>query len=227
MIGTSLPKIDSYAKVTGAAKYADDLTLPRMAHGRILRSPHPHARILRLDIARARAHPGVLDVITAADLPRRYGIMPTTQDEYPFALDTVRYVGEPVAAVVAVDEETAEEALRSHRGRLRAAAHRLDHRGSAGARGYPPPRHHQTRQHHERGPSRLRRRRRRLCPGRPRARGHLLFRGHDPRADGRALLCRRLPPRWQDHRSGPPPRPRTTSTARSPKCWRFRAAACA
>lgn len=111
MIGTSLPKIDSYAKVTGAAKYADDLTLPRMAHGRILRSPHPHARILRLDIARARAHPGVLDVITAADLPRRYGIMPTTQDEYPFALDTVRYVGEPVAAVVAVDEETAEEAL--------------------------------------------------------------------------------------------------------------------
>src|SRR5690348_9251398 len=111
MIGTSLPKIDSYAKVTGAAKYADDLTLPRMAHGRILRSPHPHARILRLDTARARAHPGVLDVITAADLPRRYGIMPTTQDEYPFALDTVRYVGEPVAAVVAVDEETAEEAL--------------------------------------------------------------------------------------------------------------------
>jgi 4-hydroxybenzoyl-CoA reductase subunit alpha len=111
MIGKSLPKIDSYAKVTGAAKYADDLTLPRMAHGRILRSPHPHARILRLDTARARAHPGVLDVITAADLPRRYGIMPTTQDEYPFALDTVRYVGEPVAAVVAVDEETAEEAL--------------------------------------------------------------------------------------------------------------------
>ena len=111
MIGTSLPKIDSYAKVTGAAKYADDLTLPRMAHGRILRSPHPHARILRLDTARARAHPGVLDVITAADLPRRYGIMPTTQDEYPFALDKVRYVGEPVAAVVAVDEETAEDAL--------------------------------------------------------------------------------------------------------------------
>ena len=111
MIGKSLPKIDSYAKVTGAAKYADDLTLPRMAYGRILRSPHPHARILRLDTARARAHPGVLDVITAADLPRRYGIMPTTQDEYPFALDTVRYVGEPVAAVVAVDEETAEEAL--------------------------------------------------------------------------------------------------------------------
>jgi 4-hydroxybenzoyl-CoA reductase subunit alpha len=110
-IGRSVQKIDSYAKVTGAARYADDLKLPRMAYGRILRSPHPHARITRLDTERARALPGVLDVITAADLPRKYGIMPTTQDEYPFALEKVRYVGEPVAAVCAVDEETAEEAL--------------------------------------------------------------------------------------------------------------------
>jgi 4-hydroxybenzoyl-CoA reductase alpha subunit len=111
VIGRSVTKIDSYAKVTGAAKYADDLTLPRMAYGRILRSPHPHARIIRLDVSRARANPGVLDVITGADMPRLYGIMPTTQDETPFALDRVRYVGEPVAAVCAVDEETAEEAL--------------------------------------------------------------------------------------------------------------------
>jgi 4-hydroxybenzoyl-CoA reductase subunit alpha len=111
IIGTSIPKIDSYAKVTGAARYADDLKLPRMAYGRILRSPHPHATIRRLDVSRARALPGVLDVLTGADLPRKYGIMPTTQDEYPFALEKVRYVGEPVAAVCAVDEETAEEAL--------------------------------------------------------------------------------------------------------------------
>jgi len=111
MIGKSIPKIDSYAKVTGAAKYADDLKLPRMAFGRILRSPHPHARLIRVDASPARAHPGVLDVITAADLPRKYGIMPTTQDEYPFALDKMRYVGEPIAAIIAVDEETAEEAL--------------------------------------------------------------------------------------------------------------------
>lgn len=111
MIGKSLPKIDSYAKVTGAARYADDLKLPRLAFGRILRSPHPHALITRLDTTRARALPGVLDVITGADLPNFYGIMPTTQDETPFALDRVRYVGEPVAAVCAVDEETAEEAL--------------------------------------------------------------------------------------------------------------------
>jgi 4-hydroxybenzoyl-CoA reductase subunit alpha len=111
IIGKSIQKIDSYAKVTGAAKYADDLKLPRMAYGRILRSPHPHALIKRLDTSRARALPGVLDVITAADLPHRFGIMPTTQDEYPFALDKVRHVGEPVAAVCAIDEETAEEAL--------------------------------------------------------------------------------------------------------------------
>jgi 4-hydroxybenzoyl-CoA reductase alpha subunit len=111
VIGQSIPKIDSYTKVTGAAKYADDLSLPRMAYGRILRSPHPHALIRRLDVTRARAYPGVLDVITGADLPHTYGIMPTTQDETPFALEKARYVGEPIAAVCAVDEETAEEAL--------------------------------------------------------------------------------------------------------------------
>src|SRR5260221_2083423 len=111
MIGKSVPKIDSYAKVTGAAKYADDLKLPRMASGRILRSPHPHARLIRVVASPARAHPVVLDVIPAADLPHKYGIMQTTQDESPFALDKVRYVGEPIAAVIAVDEETAEEAL--------------------------------------------------------------------------------------------------------------------
>src|SRR6185312_17030923 len=107
LIGKSLPKIDSYAKVTGAARYADDIKLPRMAFGRILRSPHPHAHIIRIDTSRARAYPGVLDVITGADLPVKYGSMPTTQDEYPFAIDRVRYVGDPVAAVCAVDEETA------------------------------------------------------------------------------------------------------------------------
>ena len=97
--------------MTGAARYADDLKLPRMAFGRILRSPHPHALITRIDTRRARALPGVLDVITGGDLPNLYGIMPTTQDETPFAMDRVRYVGEPVAAVCAVDEETADEAL--------------------------------------------------------------------------------------------------------------------
>jgi 4-hydroxybenzoyl-CoA reductase alpha subunit len=112
LIGTSLPKIDSYAKVTGAARYADDLKLPRMAYGCILRSSHPHAILKRVDTTSARSYPGVLDVITGADLPHHYGIMPTTQDETPFATDRVRYVGEPIAAVCAVDEETALEAMR-------------------------------------------------------------------------------------------------------------------
>ncbi len=110
-VGRSQTKIDSYAKVTGKARYADDIKLPRMAYGRILRSTEPHALLRRVDTTAARALPGVLDVFTAADLPHRYGIMPTTQDEYPFALDKVRYVGEPIAAVCAVDEETAEAAL--------------------------------------------------------------------------------------------------------------------
>src|SRR5579864_2867436 len=81
IIGTSITKIDSYTKVTGSARYADDLKLARMVYGRILRSPHPHAILKRVDAARARALPGVLDVITGSDLPRKFGIMPTTQDE--------------------------------------------------------------------------------------------------------------------------------------------------
>jgi 4-hydroxybenzoyl-CoA reductase subunit alpha len=111
VIGKSIANIDSSAKVTGAAKYADDLKLPRMAYGRILRSPYPHALIRSIHTELARAHPGVLDVITGSDLTTRYGIMPTTQDETAFATEKVRYVGEPVAAICAVDEETAEEAL--------------------------------------------------------------------------------------------------------------------
>jgi 4-hydroxybenzoyl-CoA reductase alpha subunit len=81
-----------------------------MIYGRLLRSPHPHARILRIDTARAEAMPGVFAVLTGKDLPTRYGILPSSQDETALAIDRVRYVGEAVAAVAAVDEWTAEEA---------------------------------------------------------------------------------------------------------------------
>src|SRR3989442_1750011 len=82
VIGQPLPKIDAWAKVIGETKYADDLFLPRMAYGRLLRSPHGHARVRRVDTARARALPGVYAVITGADLPRvRFGILPVSQDE--------------------------------------------------------------------------------------------------------------------------------------------------
>ena len=73
-IGAPLPKVDAYAKVTGRAIYADDIMLPRMLYGRLLRSPHPHARIIEVDTHRALELPGVLAVITGEDLPQRFGI---------------------------------------------------------------------------------------------------------------------------------------------------------
>src|SRR5438046_7928567 len=106
VIGQPLPKIDAWAKVVGETKYADDLFLPRMAYGRLLRSPHGHARITRVDTARARALPGVYAVISGADLPRvRFGILPVSQDEEALCTEKVRMVGDAVAAVAAVDEE--------------------------------------------------------------------------------------------------------------------------
>jgi 4-hydroxybenzoyl-CoA reductase subunit alpha len=111
VIGQSRPKIDAWAKVTGETKYADDLVLPRMAYGKLLRSPHPHARIVRIDTTRAAALPGVYAVITGYDLPRvKFGILPVSQDEEALCTDKVRMVGDPVAAVAALDEETAERA---------------------------------------------------------------------------------------------------------------------
>ncbi len=109
VIGRPLPKIDAWAKVTGETRYADDLFLPRMAFGKLLRSPHSHARITRIDTARARALPGVFAVITGHDLPRvKFGILPVSQDEEALCTEKVRMVGDAVAAVAAVDEETAE-----------------------------------------------------------------------------------------------------------------------
>jgi 4-hydroxybenzoyl-CoA reductase subunit alpha len=113
IIGQPVPaRVDGTGKVTGVTRYADDLFLPRMLHGKLLRSPHPHARVVSLDTSKAAALPGVLAVITGADLPQPYSIMPVNQDEHAMASDKVRYVGEPVAAVAAVDEATAATALK-------------------------------------------------------------------------------------------------------------------
>ncbi|MDR7468711.1 MAG: molybdopterin-dependent oxidoreductase, partial [Armatimonadota bacterium] len=111
VIGRMLPRVDGLAKATGQTRYADDLDLPRMLYGRLLRSTCAHARIVRLDTSRARALAGVHAVITGRDLPVKFGILPVSQDEHALALDKVRFVGDPVAAVAAVDEETAERAL--------------------------------------------------------------------------------------------------------------------
>src|SRR5205823_7666594 len=85
--------------------------LPRMLHCKLLRSCVPHARVVRIDASRAAAHPDVLLVLTGADFPVSYGILPVSQDEHALAVDRVRFVGDPVAAVVARDELTAFEAL--------------------------------------------------------------------------------------------------------------------
>src|SRR5919204_1188565 len=113
VIGQPLPKIDAWGKVTGETRYADDLVLPRMAYAKLLRSPHPHALVKRIDTTRAKALPGVYAVITGQDLPRvKFGILPVSQDEEALCIDKVRLVGDAVAAVAAVDEETAEAATR-------------------------------------------------------------------------------------------------------------------
>jgi 4-hydroxybenzoyl-CoA reductase subunit alpha len=112
LVGKRHRKIDAMAALTGLAKYTDDLSLPRMLYGRILRSPHAHARIVRIDTEAAEALDGVLAVMTGAEIPRRYGIIPWTQDEQALAVDKVRHVGDGVAAVAAVSEEVAAEALR-------------------------------------------------------------------------------------------------------------------
>src|SRR5204862_1213068 len=111
IIGKSRRRVDARAKVTGQTRFADDIVLPRMVHAKLLRSPLPHARIVSIDPSRALALPGVLLVLKGEDLPIPYGILPVSQDEHALAIDRVRFVGDPVAAVVARDELTAFEAL--------------------------------------------------------------------------------------------------------------------
>ncbi|MBL8988566.1 MAG: molybdopterin-dependent oxidoreductase [Gemmatimonadetes bacterium] len=110
MVGAPARKPDAIAKATGAARYADDITLPRMAHGVILRSPHAHARIVSIDVGPALALEGVYAAMTGEDLAITFGIIPWTPDETVLARGVVRYVGEGVAAVAARDEATARVA---------------------------------------------------------------------------------------------------------------------
>src|SRR5712691_4061636 len=111
VIGVPRRRVDARAKVTGQTRFADDIFLPRMAHCKLLRSPHPHARIRKIDTSRASAHPGVYLVLTGKDVPIQYGILPVSQDEQALCLDRVRHVGDPVAAVIAREELAAFEAL--------------------------------------------------------------------------------------------------------------------
>jgi 4-hydroxybenzoyl-CoA reductase subunit alpha len=111
-IGRRMPRVDTRAKVTGEAKYTADIKLPRMLVGKVLRSPLPHARILNIDTSRARSLPGVKAVVTGADTyGEKWGVFRYTQDQQFLPTDKVRYIGEEVAAVAAVDEDTALEAI--------------------------------------------------------------------------------------------------------------------
>src|SRR5713101_1400204 len=111
IIGKPLAMTDSPAKVTGFGKYADDLVVPGMLIGKILHSPHAHARIRAIDASKAEALPGVEAVATGRDAPNPYGILPIGHDERVFALDKARYIGDNVAAVAATSAEIAEQAL--------------------------------------------------------------------------------------------------------------------
>ncbi len=109
-IGRRQRKNEGRLKATGAAMYADDLRLPRMLFAKTVRSTEPHARIVRIDFSEAKKLPGVIETLAGHELPERYGVIPWTQDEQALCVDKVRFVGDPVAAVAALDERTAEEA---------------------------------------------------------------------------------------------------------------------
>ncbi|HUJ68525.1 MAG TPA: xanthine dehydrogenase family protein molybdopterin-binding subunit [Syntrophorhabdales bacterium] len=112
IIGKGSKRVDAGAKVTGEALYTADLSLPRMIVAKVLRSPHAHARILHVDASAAERLPGVRAVVTSADSTgEKWGVFRYTQDQAFLPSDKVRFIGEEVAAVAAVDEETALEAL--------------------------------------------------------------------------------------------------------------------
>jgi 4-hydroxybenzoyl-CoA reductase subunit alpha len=115
IIGKRVPPIDGKAKATGEAKFTIDIQLPGMLYGKILRSIYPHARIINIDTEKAKRLRGVRAVITGRDVPKvKFGVFPhrpQTHDQYGLAIEKVRYIGEEVAAVAAVDEWIAQEAL--------------------------------------------------------------------------------------------------------------------
>ena len=111
VVGQSQPRVDGAEKVTGKAVYTVDVELPGMVHGKILRSPLPHARIGKIDVQRAARLPGVVAVLTREDLSGLGFFGATYKDQSVVAIDKVRYAGDPVAAVAAEDESTAAEAL--------------------------------------------------------------------------------------------------------------------
>jgi 4-hydroxybenzoyl-CoA reductase subunit alpha len=111
-IGDYIPLVDGPEKVSGRAKYTADILGTNMLAGRIYRSPYSHAEILDVDVSEALKVPGVKAIVTGADCDKTFGVLPIARSEHPLARSKVRYRGEPVAAVAAVDDATAREAIR-------------------------------------------------------------------------------------------------------------------
>src|SRR5262249_60207604 len=111
VVGKPFRKVDAPPKCNGQTLFADDIVLPRMLYAKLLRSHVPHALIKRIDVSPALNMPGVVAVLTGKDLPIPYGILPVSQDEHALCVNKVRFIGDPVAAVAALDEDTAFDAM--------------------------------------------------------------------------------------------------------------------
>ncbi|MCI4353645.1 MAG: xanthine dehydrogenase family protein molybdopterin-binding subunit [Thermoplasmata archaeon] len=111
LLGREIPYIEGPLKVSGRSEYTDDIKRPGMLVGKLLRAPWAHAKLLRVDVTKARAFPGVFAVLTGEKYPTPFGVLPITKDETAIAVDRARYIGDIIAAVAAQDELTAERAL--------------------------------------------------------------------------------------------------------------------
>ncbi|MFK7739711.1 MAG: xanthine dehydrogenase family protein molybdopterin-binding subunit [Planctomycetota bacterium] len=111
-IGKPIRKVDARSKVSGLTQFADDLTMPRMVHMKLLRSTMAHAELVSIDATRAEEMPGVVGVLTGKDMPTPFGILPVSQDEHALCPDKVRFVGDPIVAIAATEEEIAWDACR-------------------------------------------------------------------------------------------------------------------
>jgi len=118
-IGSYVPMIDGPEKVSGRAKYTADIMQPGQMAGRIYRSPYSHGEIVAVDVSEALRVPGVVAIVTGADCDNTFGVLPIARSEHPLARDKVRYRGEPVAAVAAIDDASAREAIRHIKLRVR------------------------------------------------------------------------------------------------------------
>jgi 4-hydroxybenzoyl-CoA reductase subunit alpha len=111
-IGGYVPMVDGPEKVSGRAKYTADFLEPGTLAGRIFRSPYAHAEIIAVDVSAAAALPGVIAIVTGEDCDKTFGVLPVARTEHPLARERVRYRGEPVAAVAAIDDATAARAVK-------------------------------------------------------------------------------------------------------------------